>query len=86
LITALIDLGVSAVQVVMAFQNSGTFTQIITWLLQLLLAPAILWLSGAILILHGWRLDLVLLFQQLIMTEFLIDLIIKELKLELSQL
>ncbi len=69
---------VSVGQVVVAVRatNAGN---IAFRLLQLMLGPLILLLSGVILLLQGWRLDPILLFQNLLMTMLIIYLIVRDL-------
>ena len=80
IIGAVIYFIISIAQVVIVIRNTGTLMQIVIRVLQSLFAPAILYISGGILLFQGWRLDPILAFQQVIITGLLIYLIIRDLQ------
>ncbi|HAO11879.1 MAG TPA: hypothetical protein DCQ51_12075 [Planktothrix sp. UBA8407] len=78
IIGAVIYFSISIAQVVIVIRNTGTLIQIAIQVLQILFGPAILLISGGILLFQGWRLDPILAFQQVIITGLLIYLIIRD--------
>ena len=77
LIIALIYLRKSVTKLMLVIRNSGTFTEITSQILQVLILPIILFLSGGILLVQGWRLYPLFVFQQLLITGLLIYLMIR---------
>ncbi|MEX0269251.1 Ycf66 family protein [Leptolyngbyaceae cyanobacterium UHCC 1019] len=77
LLQILIALGYLAVSIAQIASAIGSQrnTDILLRVLQLIFAPIILFLCGAILFLQGWRLDPILQFQQLLLS-FLISYLI----------
>ncbi len=65
-------------QVVVA-ARSTTAGNIAVRLLQLMLGPSILFLSGVIVSIQGWRLDPILQFQNLLLTVLVFYLIVRDL-------
>lgn len=74
ILIALGYLAVSIAQIADAIRVQRN-TDILLRVIQLIFAPLILFLSGALLFLQGWRLDPILQFQQLLLT-FLIGYLI----------
>ena len=66
-------------QVVVA-AKSTTASNIAVRLLQLMLGPFILFLSGVIVSIQGWRLEPILQFQNLLLTLLVFYLIVRDLK------
>lgn len=66
--------------IVKLLRTRNIWSNLITafYIIQLLIVPTILFFSGCVLILQGWRLDPILQFQQFILFLLIVFLIIKE--------
>ncbi len=71
-------LAISIAQVMVIPRNSGVATKIATRIIQSLVGPFLLVLSGLILLIQGWRLDPVLQLQQVFNLILIVYLMIRD--------